>query len=88
MDHNRATSPARSCKAGVRRSVGSQAKDLWRLLDEDLIALATHEIARIGLVAATDVVDACVVRQPKAYPVYDNCYRATECISTIIKIMQ
>jgi len=52
-----------------------EGDDLWNLPDEDLIALATHEIARIGLVAATDVVDACVVRQPKAYPVYDDCYR-------------
>ena len=52
-----------------------EGDDLWNLPDEDLIALAKHEIARIGLVAATDVVDACVVRQPKAYPVYDDCYR-------------
>ena len=52
-----------------------EGDDLWNLPDEDLIALAKHEIARIGLVAATDVVDACVVRQPKAYPVYDDYYR-------------
>ena len=41
----------------------------------DLIALAKQEIAKIGLVSADDVVDACVVRQPKAYPVYDEDYR-------------
>ena len=52
-----------------------EGDDLWNLPDEDVIALAKHEIARIGLVAATDVVDACVVRQPKAYPVYDDYYR-------------
>jgi protoporphyrinogen oxidase len=48
---------------------------LWDAPDQDLIALAKHEIARIGLIDAADVVDACVVRQPKAYPVYDDSYR-------------
>jgi protoporphyrinogen oxidase len=48
---------------------------LWNAPDEDLIALAKREIAQIGLVKATDVVDGCVVRQPKAYPVYDEDYR-------------
>jgi protoporphyrinogen oxidase len=49
---------------------------LWTATDESLIALAKHEIAKIGLVAAEDVVDACVMRQPKAYPVYDDNYRS------------
>ena len=48
---------------------------LWSAPDEELIALAKREIAHIGLVTADDVVDACVVRQPKAYPVYDESYR-------------
>jgi protoporphyrinogen oxidase len=48
---------------------------LWSAPDEELVALAKEEIGRIGLVAPEDVVDACVVRQPKAYPVYDDAYR-------------
>jgi protoporphyrinogen oxidase len=48
---------------------------LWDSSDEDLIALAKQEIAQIGLIDAADVVDASVVRQPKAYPVYDDAYR-------------
>jgi len=48
---------------------------LWTAPDAELIALAKKEIAHIGLVAEDDVVDACVVRQPKAYPVYDDGYR-------------
>ena len=47
---------------------------LWNSPDEDLIALAKREIDHIGLIRSTDVVDACVVRQPKAYPVYDEDY--------------
>ena len=48
---------------------------LWASSDADLIALAKAECAKIGLVVPADVVDACVVRQPKAYPVYDDDYR-------------
>jgi protoporphyrinogen oxidase len=48
---------------------------LWTAPDAELIALAKREIAKIGLVAEADVVDGCVVRQPKAYPVYDEAYR-------------
>ena len=48
---------------------------LWTMSDEELIALAKREIAKVGLVSAADVTDGCVVRQPKAYPVYDDAYR-------------
>jgi len=47
----------------------------WTSSDEELIALAKSEIETIGLMRAADVVDGCVVRQPKAYPVYDAHYR-------------
>jgi protoporphyrinogen oxidase len=54
---------------------------LWSATDEDLVALAKEEIRRIGLIDPADVVDACVVRQPKAYPVYDETY--AEHIATV-----
>ena len=47
---------------------------LWSSSDTDLIALAKKELEQIGLARAEDVVDGCVIRQPKAYPVYDDCY--------------
>jgi len=52
-----------------------EGDSLWDAPDAELVALAKREIAKIGLVAESDVVDACVVRQPKAYPVYDDAYR-------------
>ncbi|HMK78561.1 MAG TPA: NAD(P)/FAD-dependent oxidoreductase [Xanthobacteraceae bacterium] len=52
-----------------------EGDSLWDAPDAELIALAKREIAQIGLIAEGDVVDACVVRQPKAYPVYDEDYR-------------
>ncbi len=49
---------------------------LWASSDEKLIDLAKRELEKIGLAKAEDVVDGCVVRQPKAYPVYDDDYAA------------
>jgi protoporphyrinogen oxidase len=48
---------------------------LWAMSDQELIELAKREVAKVGLASASDVVDGCVVRQPKAYPVYDDAYR-------------
>ena len=47
---------------------------LWQSSDGDLVELAKREIGRIGLMRPEDVTDACVVRQAKAYPVYDESY--------------
>ncbi|MBO9546450.1 NAD(P)/FAD-dependent oxidoreductase [Caulobacter sp.] len=47
---------------------------LWVTSDEDLVAIAKREIGKIGLMDPADVRDACVVRQHKAYPVYDDAY--------------
>jgi protoporphyrinogen oxidase len=47
---------------------------LWASADSDLIELATRELEKIGLAGHADVVDGCVVRQAKAYPVYDDDY--------------
>jgi protoporphyrinogen oxidase len=47
---------------------------LWSASDADLIARGKREMDQLGLLRASDVVDACVVRQAKAYPVYDDAY--------------
>jgi protoporphyrinogen oxidase len=49
---------------------------LWSLPNDELVALARAELERIGLCRAADLLDARVVRQPKAYPVYDDTYAA------------
>jgi len=48
---------------------------LWDASDADLIALAKRELAQIGLAGEAECIDGCVVRQKKAYPVYDGMYR-------------
>jgi protoporphyrinogen oxidase len=47
---------------------------LWNSSDESLIELAKAELQQLGLVKPGDVLDGNVVRQPKAYPVYDDDY--------------
>ena len=47
---------------------------LWDSNDEDLIKLAEKELRQIGLAKEGDVLDGTVVRQKKAYPVYDDDY--------------
>jgi len=47
---------------------------LWESSDAQLISLASHELAQIGLAECGDVLDGCVLRQRKAYPVYDGPY--------------
>ena len=48
--------------------------DLWKLDDASLIKLATEEVAKLGLANAAQVIDGTIIRQPKAYPVYDIDY--------------
>jgi protoporphyrinogen oxidase len=49
--------------------------DLWSSSDAALIALAQRELVSLGLAELEDILDASVVRQPKAYPVYDDEYQ-------------
>jgi protoporphyrinogen oxidase len=54
---------------------------LWTTSDGGLIDLAKRELAQIGLAQPDQVIDGCVVRQKKAYPVYDDKY--SEHVETI-----
>ena len=49
---------------------------LWTMPDAELIALAKKELAQLGICSASEVFDGVVVRQQKAYPVYDDSYQA------------
>jgi protoporphyrinogen oxidase len=48
---------------------------LWTTPDAELIELARREVERIGLARSEEIEDGCVVRVPRAYPVYDAAYR-------------
>lgn len=48
---------------------------LWAMTDEQLLQKASEEIVYLGLAEMEDILDGCVVRQHKAYPVYDQDYQ-------------
>ncbi|WP_239346629.1 NAD(P)/FAD-dependent oxidoreductase [Frankia sp. CiP3] len=52
-----------------------EGDETWSMPDEDLIALASKELAQLGLVPADQVERGFVVRMPKAYPFYDADYK-------------
>jgi protoporphyrinogen oxidase len=53
----------------------TEGQELWETSDADLIELAKRELQQIGLASPADIEDGCVVRVPKAYPIYDSGYR-------------
>jgi protoporphyrinogen oxidase len=53
----------------------NEGEELWQMSDAELVELATRELAQLGLAKMADVKDGVVLRQPKAYPVYDAEYR-------------
>lgn len=54
----------------------SQGDELWEMSDAELIKLATQEAIALNIgVQEGDVEDGTVIRQLKAYPVYDGEYR-------------
>ena len=48
---------------------------LWTSTDDELISLARRELGQLGLGDPSLVLDGCVIRMPKAYPIYDGSYR-------------
>ena len=53
----------------------NEGDEIWTAADVDLIDMAASELAQLKLVATEDVSDGFVVRQPKAYPVYQHQYQ-------------
>ncbi|MGF1542579.1 MAG: NAD(P)/FAD-dependent oxidoreductase [Pleurocapsa sp.] len=54
----------------------NQGDDLWQMSDAELVKLASSEIKALGLLdPEVTIEDGTVIRQYKAYPVYDDEYR-------------
>jgi len=54
----------------------TEGDGFWELDDDALLALGKREIAQIGLAVPGAIVDGTIVRMKKAYPVYDEDYKA------------
>jgi protoporphyrinogen oxidase len=51
-----------------------QGDDLWSMKDGSFVEFAAAELEKIGLIDSKDVIDANLVRVPKAYPAYFGSY--------------
>jgi protoporphyrinogen oxidase len=47
---------------------------IWNSSDEELRNLTVNQLERLRFVRENDVIDSCVIRVPKAYPVFDVGY--------------
>ncbi|MDM8550928.1 NAD(P)/FAD-dependent oxidoreductase [Desulfobacterales bacterium HSG2] len=52
----------------------NEGDELWTMSEDELTDIASGELAELGLAEKEDVIDKVVLRQPKAYPVYDHDY--------------
>lgn len=52
----------------------NEGDHLWNRDDEQIKTLAIEELARIGIIRASAVLDSVVLRMPKAYPAYFGTY--------------
>jgi protoporphyrinogen oxidase len=52
----------------------NEGDNIWTADEATLIAMAKAELIKLGLAKAEDILDGHVIRQPKAYPVYDDSY--------------
>ena len=53
-----------------------EGDDEWNAPDDELIERAKRELEHLGLAKAGEIKEGFVVRQAKAYPIYDDRYRA------------
>ncbi len=59
--------------------------DVWEMPNDEAVALAKGELARIGLIDPARVVDGVKVLVPRAYPMYDGGYgKAVELVRSYL----
>jgi protoporphyrinogen oxidase len=49
---------------------------MWTSSDAELVELAGQELAQLGICSPEQIFDGVVVREQKAYPVYDDAYQS------------
>ena len=52
----------------------NEGDEMWKMSDDDFIALAMEELSKIGIIAKKDVKDAVRIKVKKAYPAYHGSY--------------
>jgi protoporphyrinogen oxidase len=52
----------------------NQSEEIWNLSDERMVALASQELSKIGIIDTAEVLDSTVLRMEKTYPAYFGTY--------------
>jgi len=65
----------------------NEGGDLWIKPDQEMIDLGISEMEKIGFLKKEDVVDACVLRMPKAYPAYIGSYTQLHVVREYVATM-
>ena len=58
---------------------------LWESPDQGLVELAKRELVSLNLASPDDIIDGHVIRQAKAYPVYDDAYQ--DHVATVVSAL-
>ena len=67
----------------------SRGDKTWTMSDFQLLELASQELTELGLADTGDIKDGIVLRQPKAYPIYDQGYNEQlEVIQAFLKTIK
>ena len=62
-----------------------QGDKIWNSSNEELTSLTVKQLERLGLINESEVIDSCVFRAPKAYPLFEIGY--SEHYSSILKYL-
>lgn len=52
----------------------NEGDEMWTMADGDFIAMAQAELEKLGVIRRDQVLDATLIRMPKAYPAYFGSY--------------
>ena len=63
----------------------NEGGDLWIKPDQEMINLGISEMEKIGFLKKEDVLDACVLRMPKAYPAYWGSYEQLHVVRDFVE---
>ncbi|RYZ98759.1 MAG: hypothetical protein EOO68_13395, partial [Moraxellaceae bacterium] len=62
----------------------SDQDDIWKMSDEDFIALAVDELVKIDIVDRADILDTCRIRIEKAYPAYFGTFNEFDTVKDFL----
>lgn len=66
----------------------NEGDELWNMGNENFAEFATNELAKIGIIDKSEVIDSVVIRMPKAYPAYFGAYDQFDTVKDFVDIFE